>query len=89
MSNQSDPRPTFKETRQQHDLSLSQVYEDAIAHGAQITFHAAEFFDQFGVGEPTVIDALLASLSRLTGTEYNRLNIGSIFFTPTPPDTSP
>jgi len=49
-----------------------------------------EFFDQFGIGPPHVVDAMLAALTCLSGSTYNRFNVGNIVFTlatPAPPST--
>ena len=64
---------TFQQVRQQHDITLNMLIEDA-----QVDPDAVLLLDTWGIGEAGIIDRLLASLSRLSGTEYHRdlLNIG-------------
>lgn len=54
---------------------------------AQIDPSAVLLLDTWGIGEAGIIDTLLESLSRLSGTEYRRdlLNIGGFTFSVKPP----
>jgi hypothetical protein len=69
--------PTFQEVRKQHDITLNMLIEDA-----QVDPSAVLLIDTWGIGEASIIDTLLESLSRLSGTEYRRdlLNIGGFTF---------
>jgi len=54
---------------------------------AQVDPDAVLLLDMWGIGEAGIIDTLLESLSRLSGTEYRRnlLNIGGFTFSVKPP----
>jgi hypothetical protein len=75
-------RPTFQEVRKQYGITLNMLIEDA-----QVDPSAVLLVDTWGIGEAGIIDTLLESLSRLTGTEYRRdlLNIGGFTFSVNPP----
>jgi hypothetical protein len=60
-------RITFKEARLQHHITLHQLIEDT-----QIDTRAVLLMDTYNLGTPEHIDQLLASLTRLSGTEYSR-----------------
>jgi|SRR5450755_875393 hypothetical protein len=75
-------KPTFREVRKRHNLTLNMLIEDA-----QVDPSAVLLLDTWNIGEASVIDTLLASLSRLSGTQYRRdlLNIGGFTFALKPP----
>jgi hypothetical protein len=75
-------KPTFREVRKRHNLTLNMLIEDA-----QVDPSAVLLLDTWNIGEASVIDTLLASLSRLSGTQYRRdlLNIGDFTFALKPP----
>ena len=75
-------KPTFQQVRKQHDITLHMLIEDA-----QVDPSAVLLLDTWGIGEAGIIDTLLESLSRLSGTEYRRdlLNIGGFTFAVKPP----
>lgn len=60
-------RITFKEARLQHHITLHRLVEDT-----QIDPRAVLLMDIHNLGTPEHIDQLLASLTRLSGTEYSR-----------------
>lgn len=62
-----DPRPSFKELRKRHNITLQMLTEDA-----QIDPRAVILLDTQEIGTPDHVDQLLASLSRLTGCNYSR-----------------
>jgi hypothetical protein len=66
-------KPTFQQVRKQHDITLNMLIEDS-----QIDPDAVLLIDTWGIGEAGIIDTLLESLSRLSGTPYRRnlLNVG-------------
>ena len=70
-------RPTFQQMRKQHEITLNMLIEDA-----QVDPSAVLLLDTWGIGEAGIIDTLLESLSRLSGTEYRRdlLNIRGFTF---------
>jgi hypothetical protein len=70
-------RLTFKEARLQHHITLHRLIEDT-----QIDSRAVLLMDLHNLGTPEHIDQLLASLTRLSGTEYSRRekNIRDIIF---------
>jgi|SRR5450755_1449350 len=53
--------------RKQHDITLNMLIEDA-----QVDPSAVLLIDTWGIGEAGIIDTLLESLSRLSGTLYRR-----------------
>ncbi len=57
-----DTRPTFQAVREHHTISLDQLSAESHCHLQEICL-----IDAFGRGTPEMIDALLASLSRLSG----------------------
>ncbi len=75
-------KPTFQQIRKQHDLTLNMLIEDA-----QVDPDAVLLIDTWGIGEASIIDTLLESLSRLSGTLYRRdlLNVGGFTFSVQPP----
>lgn len=75
-------KPTFQQVRKQHDLTLNMLIEDA-----QVDPSAVLLLDTWGIGEAGIIDTVLESLSRLSGTEYRRdlLNVGGFTFAVSPP----
>jgi hypothetical protein len=70
-------KPTFQQVRKQHDITLNMLIEDS-----QIDPDAILLVDTWGIGEAGIIDTLLESLSRLSGTPYRRnlLNVGGFSF---------
>jgi hypothetical protein len=60
-------RPTFQQVRKQHEITLNMLIEDA-----QVDPSAVLLLDTWNIGEAGVIDTLLESLSRLSGTQYRR-----------------
>jgi hypothetical protein len=46
--------------------------------GSALPEYEIAYFDMSGRGQPEVVDACLASLSRLTGERYSRANVGYI-----------
>ena len=78
----TQPKPTFREVRKQHHISLDMLIEDT-----QIDPSAVLLLDTWSIGEAGIIDTLLASLSRLSGSTYRRdlLNIGGFTFSVHPP----
>jgi hypothetical protein len=70
-------RLTFKEARLQHRITLCNLIEDT-----RIDPRAVLLMDTHNLGTPEHIDQLLASLTRLSGTEYSRRakNIGDVTF---------
>jgi hypothetical protein len=75
-------KPTFQQVRKQHDITFNMLIEDA-----QVDPDAVLLIDTWGIGEAGIIDTLLESLSRLSGTEYRRdlLNVGGFTFAVAPP----
>jgi hypothetical protein len=75
-------KPTFQQVRKQHEITLNMLIEDA-----QIDPSAVLLLDTWNIGEAGIIDTLLESLSRLSGTPYrrDRLNIGGFTFSVKPP----
>jgi|SRR6266487_1509439 len=75
-------RPTFQQVRKQHNITLNMLIEDA-----HIDPDAVLLLDTWGIGEASIIDTLLESLSRLAGTVYRRdlLHIGGFTFAVHPP----
>ena len=73
----SDSRATFREARLRHNITLHLLIKDT-----NIDPRAIILLDQQNQGTPEHIDRLLASLSRLSGTEYSRRtkNIRAITF---------
>ncbi len=71
-----DTRPTFQEIRERHIISLDQLSAESHCHLQEV-----RLIDAFGRGKPAMIDALLASLSRLSGGTYTRKNVGGFSFT--------
>lgn len=71
-----DTRPTFQAVCERHSITLSQLIEES-GLAAQDVFLVMIT----GTGKPTVIDALLASLSRLSAEAYSRQNVGGLSFT--------
>ncbi|GCF11024.1 hypothetical protein [Dictyobacter arantiisoli] len=71
------PRQTFKDVRRQHRITLSMLIEDT-----QLEPQIVLLMDTQSIGTPIHIDQLLASLTRLSGTEYSRRakNIRDITF---------
>ena len=63
----SGSRITFKEARLQHHITLHRLVEDT-----QLDPRAVLLMDKDNLGTPEHIDQLLASLTRLSGTEYSR-----------------
>ncbi len=59
--------PTFQEVRKRHGITLNMLIEDA-----QMYPSAVLLLDTWNIGEAGMIDALLASLSRLSGITYRR-----------------
>jgi hypothetical protein len=86
MSEQHDPRPSFRVTRIKHNISLGQLLEELDAAGVleslEISFDTLQLLDLIGLGRPEVIDAALAALSRLAGQQYDRANVGRFGFLP-------
>src|SRR5450755_1531862 len=68
--------------RKQHEITLNMLIEDA-----QIDPSAVLLLDTWGIGEAGIIDTLLESFSRLSGTLYRRdlLNVGGFTFAVQPP----
>src|SRR5450755_4061557 len=75
-------KPTFQQVRKQHEITLNMLIEDA-----QVDPSAVLLLDTWGIGEAGIIDTLLESLSRLSGTRYRRdvLNVGGFTFAVNPP----
>jgi hypothetical protein len=75
-------KPTFQEVRKQHNITLNMLIEDT-----QIDPSAVLLLDTWSIGEAGIIDTLLESLSRLSGSEYRRdlLNVGGFTFAAQPP----
>lgn len=73
----SENRATFREARLRHNITLDRLIKDT-----KIDPRAVILLDQQNQGTPEHIDRLLASLSRLSGTEYSRRikNIYAITF---------
>lgn len=76
-------KPTFQEVRKRHGITLNMLIEDA-----QVDPAAVLLLDTWSIGEAGIIDTLLESLSRLSGSEYRRglLNVGGFTFAVQPPD---
>lgn len=76
-------RPTFQQVRKQHEITLNMLIEDA-----QVDPDAVLLLDTWGIGEAGIIDTLLESLSRLSGTLYRRdlLCVGGFTFAVHPPN---
>lgn len=70
-------RLTFKEARLQHHITLYSLIEDT-----RIDPRAVLLVDTQSLGTPEHIDQLLASLTRLSGTEYSRRakNVQDVIF---------
>ena len=81
-----DPRPSFREVKRKHGIVLGQILEDLVLAGVaeplEITFDSLQLLGLTGLGRPEVVDAALAALSRLTGQQYNRENVGQMAFLP-------
>lgn len=60
-------KPTFQQVRKQHDITLNMLIEDT-----QVDPSAVLLLDTWNIGEASIIDMLLESLSLLSGTEYRR-----------------
>ncbi|HLZ60251.1 MAG TPA: hypothetical protein VKR06_25155 [Ktedonosporobacter sp.] len=76
-----DPRPTFREAREKHQIELYEMVSDI---DVSISEEAIKIFDRTGQGVSYVVDACLDSLSRLSGVEYSREMVGGIRLLPTP-----
>ncbi|GCE22731.1 hypothetical protein [Dictyobacter kobayashii] len=63
----NDTQATFREARLRHNITLHMLMEDT-----NIDLRAVILMDQYNQGTPAHVDQLLASLSRLSGTEYSR-----------------
>jgi hypothetical protein len=70
--NDHDPRPTFREARERHNIKLEWLVADI---DAAIAEHAIRRFDESGEGISYVVDACLDALSHLSGEHYTRENI--------------
>jgi hypothetical protein len=70
-----DPRPFFLKVRRQHGISLEMLMADV---EGVLSSEEVAYFDQTGRGRPRVVDGCLDALSRLTGGQYTRENVGSI-----------
>ncbi len=68
--------------RKQHEITLNMLIEDA-----QVDPSAVLLLDTWNIGEAGIIDTLLESLSRLSGTRYRRdlLTGGGFTFVAVPP----
>jgi len=75
-------KPTFQQVRKRHNITLNMLIE-----GTQIDPSAVLLLDTWSIGEAGIIDTLLESLSRLSGTRYRRelLNVGGFTFAVQPP----
>jgi hypothetical protein len=75
-------KPTFQQVRKQHEITLNMLIEDT-----QVDPSAVLLLDTWGIGEAGIIDTLLESLSRLSGTRYRRdlLNVGGFTAKVNPP----
>ncbi|HLZ64184.1 MAG TPA: hypothetical protein VKR06_45220 [Ktedonosporobacter sp.] len=86
MSEQPHTPDSFLAARQRHNISLTMLIEDLVAARVfaeiEITFDSIQIFDRFNIGRPEVVDVMLASLSRLSGTIYHRENVGRIDLLP-------
>jgi len=71
----SDNRPIFQAVRKQHNITLNMLIEDT-----QLPPDEVRRVDTTGLGTPEMIDAMLASLSRMTGRTYTRENVGGFVF---------
>ncbi len=76
------PQLTFQEARHKHNITLYMLAEEATEAGVPISLDAAQLLDIVGVGRVEIVEAMLAALSRLSGVEYSRENVGPIALLP-------
>jgi hypothetical protein len=80
MTAQDDSHPSFYETCVKHHVDFAALLNDLVMHGAheRVDCAGANLFFHHGLGEPKLVDEMLAALSRLSGVKYDRSNFGQI-----------
>jgi len=76
-----DPRPTFKEIAEQHNVTMQDIATELLfrSHGGVSREQLEQVF-YGGCGTCILIDLCLEALSYRTGREYTRQNIGGLSF---------
>jgi hypothetical protein len=77
-----DARPTFRDVRLRHDISLETIF--AFVEG-DIRWDTLQQFDQTGRADPYTVDDLLFVLSELSGHCYTRHDVDVTFVLARPP----